>query len=158
MSRNLSEGSPAKDAAATEFGVRQLFRRPAPEPIVAVYHIKVVGDLQVVATGDGKFIWAIEEDIAGMQLAGVEADVTTISSSGGLLIQLRNIDNGNVDMLSTRVGIDVSETHSRTAATPPVINLANADVAHGDRLSIDVDSAGTGAMGLGFVAKFSVAI
>lgn len=30
MSRNLSEGSTSKDAAATEFGVRQLFRRPAP--------------------------------------------------------------------------------------------------------------------------------
>jgi hypothetical protein len=132
--------------------------------IAAVYHIKVFGDDQIVVAGDApgvkRFgIWAIEEDIAGMELAlppfrGVEIDVTTVSSSGIVQVQLRNIDNGNVDMLSTRVQIDAGETHSRTAATTAVVNDANNNVSHGDRIAIDIDAAGTGALGLGLVAKF----
>jgi hypothetical protein len=127
--------------------------------IAAVYHIKVFSDKQIVVAGDNAFVWAIEEDIAGLELAlspfrGCEIDVTTVSSSGIVQVQLRNIDNGNVDMLSTRAQIDASETHSRTAATAPVVSGANNNVSHGDRIAIDVDAAGTGAKGLGLVAKF----
>jgi hypothetical protein len=136
--------------------------------IAAVYHIKVFGDDQIVVAGDApgvkRFgIWAIEEDIAGMELAlppfrGIEIDVTTVSSSGIVQVQLRNIDNGNVDMLSTRVQVDAGETHSRTAATTAVVNDATNNVSHGDRIAIDIDGAGTGAKGLGLVAKFQAPI
>lgn len=136
--------------------------------IAAVYHIKVFGDDQVVVAGDApgvkRFgIWAIEEDIAGMELAlapkrGVEIDVTTVSGSGIVQVQLRNIDNGNVDMLSTRVQVDAGETHSRTAATTAVVNDATNNVSHGDRIAIDIDAAGSGAKGLGLVAKFEMPV
>lgn len=132
--------------------------------IAAVYHIKVFQDDQIVVAGDApgskRFgFFTIEEDIAGLELAlppfrGVELSVTTVSSSGIVQVQLRNVDNGNVDMLTTAVQVDASETHSRTAATTAVVNDANNNVSHGDRIGIDVDAAGTGAKGLELVAKF----
>ena len=156
-----TEGSHAKNIKRAHRKAESLARRPAPKLVIAaVYHIKVCGDLQLVVAGDapaaGRFgIWAIEEDIAGMALADVEIDVTTVSSSGIVQVQLRNISNGNVDMLSTRAQIDAGEFHSGTAATQPVVNVANAAVAHMDRIAIDIDAAGTGALGLGLVAKFT---
>lgn len=153
MSRNISEGSPSKDAAATEFGVRQLFRRPAPDPIVAVYHIKVFSDQQTVVTFGDRFIWAIEEDIAGMELSQVEIDVTTATTTD-LTVQLHNIDNGNANMLSSEAQIDAGDKHSGTSGSPSVVNPTYAAVSHMDRLSIDITDGGTGAKGLGLVAVF----
>jgi hypothetical protein len=116
-------------------------------------HIKVISDVQVLETGDGKFIFAVSDDMDGMVLVDADAYITTVSSSGLPTIQLRNITQA-VDMLSTRITIDVSEFTSYTAATPPVINAANDDVAVADRIAIDVDVAGTGAKGLGILLEF----
>ena len=54
----------------------------------------------------------------------------------------------NLDILSTRITIDVNEKDSKTAATPAVINQSNNTVNHGDEIRIDVDIAGTGTKGL----------
>jgi hypothetical protein len=156
MTRPISEDNEGKRASQTEFGVRQLFRRPAAK-IVAVYHIKVVGDQQVVVTVTDKFIWAIEEDIAGMALAQVEIDVTT-ATAADLTVQLRNVDNGNVNMLSTEAQIDAGDKHSGTSGTPSVVNIANATVSHMDRIAIDITDGGSAAQGLGLVAKFSAPV
>lgn len=163
MTQPVQEPLDQRAISGLDYRVRQLARRPgAILQIAAVYHAKVVGDLSVVAVGDAPgagnrlSFWAIEEDVAGMFLCDVEIDVTTVSSSGIVQVQLRNVDNGNVDMLSTRVQVDANETHSSTAATQPVVNIANSEVSHGDRIAIDIDAAGTGAKGLGLVAKFCV--
>lgn len=133
------------------------------------YHIKMNSDVAIVVAGDapqpGRIsIVTIEEDINGMEFMngagapyiGVELSVTTASTSGIVQVQIRNIDNGNVDVLSTRVQCDANETHSRTAATTAVVNAANAAVAHGDRLGIDIDAAGTGAKGMEVIMRFQV--
>ena len=70
-----------------------------------------------------------------------------MSSSGTVTIQIRNATTA-VDMLTTRVTIDANEFTSYTAVTAPVIDLANDNVATGDRIMVDVDVAGTGAKGL----------
>lgn len=160
MSRNLSEGNINKDVAANEFGTRQLFRRPAQKfKIVAVYHIKVRGNRQRLIIRNDEFTWAIEEDIAGMELQKVEIDVTTPAAAGTVEVKLRNIDNGDAEMLSTHATIDPGDTHSLTAASQPVVNPANAGVSHGDRIAIDViDNGGTDARGLGLVAYFSAPV
>lgn len=118
-----------------------------------IYHIKVVADTQTIATGDGRFIWAVPQDLVSHMLTDVEMDVTTVSSSGIVQVQLRNVTQA-VDMLTTRVQVDANEFHSKDAATQPVVNTANADVQHGDRIAIDIDAAGTGAKGLGVVLTF----
>ena len=48
-------------------------------------------------------------------------------------------------MLSTAITIDDTEFNSYTAATQPVINFTNAQLAKGDRIAVDVDDAGDGA-------------
>lgn len=118
-----------------------------------VIEVKVFDDATTLSTGDGKIIIAIDDDLAGLDLVDADAYVTTVSSSGTPTVMIRNV-TAAVDMLSTAITIDANEFTSYTAATAPVINLANDAVAAGDRIAIDVDAAGTGAMGLGVWLSF----
>lgn len=120
-----------------------------------VFQIKVFDDATAATTGDGKVIFMIPVECNGMNLVDVEAYVTGASSSGALTIQVRNVTQA-ADMLSTAITIDQSETTSLTAATAPVIDAANDDVATGDLIAIDVDGAGTSAEGLGVVLSFQL--
>lgn len=119
----------------------------------AQFDIKVIADTATVATGDGQFIFAIPADLNGANLKSAHAYVTTVSSSGLPTVQIRNVTQ-TADMLTTKVSIDASEFTSYTAATQPVVDAANDDVATGDRIAIDVDVAGTGARGLGVILTF----
>jgi len=100
-----------------------------------------------ITTGDGKAILFITPELNGYNLTDADAGVTTVSSSGNPAIQIRNVTD-SVDMLSTAITIDASEFTSYTAATAPVIDTSKDDVATGDRIAIDIDTAGTGAKGL----------
>jgi len=152
VTRPIYEPNLRRTDAELGYGRDQLFRRPRPARATHM-HIKVISDVQVLETGDGKFIFAISDDMDGMTLVDADAYVTTVSSSGLPTIQLRNITQA-VNMLSTRITIDVSEFTSYTAATPPVINPANDQVATGDLIAIDDDVAGTGAKGLGLLLEW----
>jgi hypothetical protein len=100
-----------------------------------------------LTTGDGKAYYPVPSTLNGMNLVSVGAYLTTASSSGIPTVQIANVTD-SVDMLSTKLTIDASETSSATAATAAVIDTAHDDVATGDMLRIDVDVAGTGAKGL----------
>jgi len=108
--------------------------------------IKVIDDATALAIGDGKFIFVVPALINGWNLVGVEAHVTTVSSSGTPTYTIYNLTD-SADMLSTAITIDANEYTSATAATPPVINGATDDVATGDRIEINKDVAGTGEKG-----------
>ncbi len=120
-----------------------------------VYPIKVFTDTQTVVVGDGAFGFVVTslEEIAGKNLVAVSAYVTTVSSSGAITVQVRNV-TGAADMLSTPITIDASEFTSDTAAAP-VIDTSNDDVALGDLIAIDIDADGTGATGLGVILAFA---
>lgn len=126
--------------------VRKLEREKVPK--LATFEIKVFSDTGLLSTGDGKFIFAIPADLDGWSLTDAAAYVTTVSSSGLVTVQVRNVTLA-ADMLSTRITIDVGEFTSYTAATPEVISAA--PVAMGNLIAIDVDVAGTGAKGLGVI-------
>ncbi len=100
-----------------------------------------------LTTGDGKAYFRVNSQLNGYNLSGVAAAVTTVSSSGIPTIQIANVTD-TVDMLSTKLTIDASETDSSTAATAAVIDTSKDDVATADMLRIDVDVAGTGTKGL----------
>ena len=100
-----------------------------------------------ITTGDGKAYYRVPSTLNGMNLVSVAAALTTSSSSGIPTIQIANVTD-SVDMLSTKLTIDASETDSSTAATAAVIDTTKDDVATGDMLRIDIDVAGTGAKGL----------
>lgn len=120
---------------------------------VGGFEIKVFADDTAVQTGDSAFVMCVPDDLDNARLTNVAAFVTTVSTSGAPTVQLRSITNA-VDMLSTRITIDVSEFTSYTAAAPAVINVANSEVSTGDLIAVDVDVAGTGTTGLGVMLLF----
>lgn len=94
------------------------------------------------ATGDGKLYFPIPDGVGGMNLVGCHAYVVTAGTTNTTDIQINNVTQA-VDMLTTKITIDSGETSSRTAATAPVIDTANDDVADGDIIRIDVDAVST---------------
>lgn len=116
-----------------------------------------------LATGDGLAVVPIDTTLNGMNLVAVKAYVSTVSSSGAPLFQVRRSRRSSatartiVDMLSTGVSIDASEFESADAATGPTINTSNDDVQTGDTLLIDCDTAGTGTKGAMLLLTFQLA-
>lgn len=136
--------------------------------VAAFYEIKIFADDQAVETGDGKFIFAIPIDLDRALLRYVNAFVTTESSSGLVTVQIFNTtasssESSELDMLLTPITIDANEFDAENATTPWEIDKTyfnygypetNNTVYYRQQLRIDVDTAGTGAMGLGVMLGF----
>jgi hypothetical protein len=149
--RPIHEKSPHDKIAGLGHGMRQLERRPTDGKFV----ILIGTPTTAVAVGDAQQILGIPEDLDETSLVAVGAYVTTVSSSGLVTVQIRNITQANADMLSTKITIDANEKDSKTAATQAVINLTVDDVLWGDQIAVDVDVAGTGAKGLAVRLAFA---
>ncbi len=80
---------------------------------------------------------------AGVTLTGVRASLKTASSSGVVTV---DINEGGTSVLSTKLTIDANEKTSETAATAAVIS--DSALADDAEITIDIDTAGTGAVGL----------
>ena len=104
-------------------------------------------DAVALATGDGQMILPIPVELDGTRVIAAHAAVSTVSSSGTVDVQIRNITDA-VDMLTTKITIDANEFDSYTAAAPPVISFANSQLSKSDRIAVDIDSVGTGSKGL----------
>ena len=87
----------------------------------------------------------------GYTVASVFASVTTAPTGTTLIF---DINEGGVSILSTKISIDVSENHSGTAATPPVIS--DSSIAQYAVVTFDIDQIGSGTAGAG--AKISMYI
>lgn len=119
---------------------------------ISIYAVK--SDFPIF-TGDGKSYFSISPDLNNMNLTACGATTFLSSSSGTPTIQIARGRQSSpsssysyVDMLSTRITIDVGEYDSQYATTPPVIDTNNDDVLEGDIIRVDVDVAGTGTEGL----------
>jgi len=93
-----------------------------------------------ITTGTAKATFRMPD---GVTLTAVRASLTTASSSGVVTV---DINEGGSSILSTKLTIDASEKTSTTAATPAVIS--DASLADDAEITIDIDTAGTGANGL----------
>lgn len=140
------------------------------------YEIKLFADDDVIETGNGRFIFEVPYNLDKGRLRYVNAYVTTVSSSGLVTVQIHNVGTVSnpvgMDMLSTPMTIDANEKSAEDAATPWVIKDTFADtggdpsyseygfpyadytVFYRQQLRIDIDTAGTGAMGLGVMLGF----
>ena len=132
----------------------QVLPRPFRLSPTRVVQLKVFADSATVATGDAKYVFFVPPEFSFLILNAVYAFVSTVSSSGALTVQVRNITQA-VDMLATAITIDASENSSLTAATLPAVHQTRNQVREGDLIAIDVDGAGTGAKGLGVVLVFA---
>jgi len=127
----------------------------ASAPVFRTMQVKVFGDGEPIAAGNNKLVIAIPPDFDGTSLVDADAYITTVDPTDTIVVQLRNITNSNVDMLSTRITIDPTETTSYTATIQPVINTANDNVSTGNLIAVDVDIGSATAMGLGVVMRFT---
>lgn len=123
----------------------------------------VIPAATTVTTGDGKAYIRIPPALDGMKLAGASIAVMAPSTSGTPTVQIARGRQSSptsahsyVDMLSTALTIDANEYDSKDAATAGVVDAANATVATGDLIRIDVDVAGTGTAGLVLTATFGL--
>lgn len=73
----------------------------------------------------------------------VWAGLTTVSSSGAVTV---DVNKNGVSIFSTVITIDANEETSLTAATAAV--LSTLTFVKGDKITVDIDGAGTGAKGL----------
>jgi len=168
-----SDGSYSFWIDESDYGVDQLFRVTlnggSAFTTRTIDNIPIVKSttvsLQVLAiapttdntTGDGKHYWHIPASMNGMDLVGVHAEVITAGITGTLTVQIANVTD-SVDMLSTAITIDTTETGSDTAATAAVINTSNDGVATNDVIRVDVDAihSGTAAKGLIVTLDFRI--
>lgn len=161
MARPLYYQSETTQIGQLNNRVDTLERRQA---VTGAYQIKVFADDEEIETGNGAFIFAIPYDLDRSRLESCNIYITTVSSSGLVTVMIRNVSEG-FDMLLTPLTIDVGELNAETAATPAVIDDEMADefaypyrnntVFYTNQIAIDVDAAGTGAMGLGVMLGFA---
>lgn len=151
--RTLAHQTPERLLANHERRIAFLERRPPPDDVVL--HIKVTRDNHPLAAAvevrDALFVFACSRDMHELELVACEAYLTTAGSGGPTLVQLRNITQGNTDMLSTRLTIDAGALHDNAAA---VIAEANALVNWKDQIAVDVDACPFTAYGLGAMLTF----
>lgn len=110
------------------------------------------------ATGDGAgdITFTVPSEINGWNLVNAHAAVEVAGATGTTDIQIYNVTQ-TADMLTTKITIDSGELTSYTAATPPVIDTSNDDVATGDALRFDVDAVSTtAAKGLKVIMTFQL--
>lgn len=105
-------------------------------------HAVAVGTATAVGDGAGSVRFIVPAQLNGYNLVSAHAAVVTAGTTNTTDIQIANVTQA-ADMLSTKITIDSGEKTSYTAATPPVIDTGNDDVATGDELRIDVDAIST---------------
>jgi hypothetical protein len=105
-----------------------------------VIMVAVSDEATAITTGTAKVTFRMP---FAMTLTAVRASLTVASTSGNPAI---DINESGTSVLSTTLTIDATEKTSTTAATPAVISDAN--LADDAEITIDIDTAGTGAKGL----------
>ena len=108
--------------------------------IKCVIAVAVSDETTAITTGTAKVTFRMPH---AMTLTEVRASLSASSSSGNPAI---DVNEGGVSIFSTTLTIDSGEKTSTTAATPAVIS--DASLADDAEITIDIDTAGTGAKGL----------
>ena len=103
--------------------------------------IALSDETTAITTGTGKITFRAPHAMTLNQLP--RASLATASTSGNPAI---DINKNGVSIFSTTLTIDANEKTSVTAATPAV--LSTTTFADDDEISMDIDTAGTGAKGL----------
>ena len=101
--------------------------------------IAISDETTAITTGTAKVTFRMPY---AFKVTAVRASVTSASTSGTPTF---DINEAGTSILSTKLTIDANEKTSTTAATAAVIS--DADIADDAEITIDIDTAGTGAKG-----------
>jgi hypothetical protein len=106
-----------------------------------------------LTTGNGKFYFHVPSTLNGFDIVDVHAEVITAPVGSTIIIQLRNVTQSDVDILSTLLTIDAGETGSDTAAAAAALNTgASRDaLATNDVIAVDIDQIGSSTAGSGLI-------
>lgn len=115
------------------------FLAPSAATLEALY-VPVGDETTALTVGVAKVTFRMP---FAMTLSEVRASLSTASSAGLVTVDL---NEGGVSVFTTPVTIDATERTSVTAATPAV--LADTALADDAEITVDIDTAGTGAAGL----------
>lgn len=102
--------------------------------------LAISDETTAITTGTSKLTFRMPH---AFTVTAVRASLATASSSGVVTV---DINDGGTSILSTKLTIDENEKTSTTAATAAVIS--DASLADDAEITIDIDTAGTGAKGL----------
>lgn len=117
-----------------------------------VMELRILPFDENLETGDELEYIFIPEELDGYIIESIHFGVDTASTSGTPEFQVYH-ERHTADILSTTATIDANEKTSYDASTPPVVNSSYDDLETGDRLRVDVDTAGTGTKGLTIFIK-----
>jgi hypothetical protein len=107
--------------------------------VIESFIIAISDESTAITTGTAKVTFRMPY---AFTLTDVRASLNTVSSSGTPTF---DINEGGVSILSTKLTIDANEKTSTTAATAVVIS--DTSLADDAEITIDIDTAGTGAKG-----------
>jgi hypothetical protein len=123
--------------ARTTLGLGNLATATTVQEVIG---IAVSDETTAITTGTAKVTFRMP---FAMTLTAVRANLNTASSSGTPTV---DINEGGSTILSTKLTVDANEKTSTTAATAAVIS--DSALADDGEITIDIDTAGTGAKGL----------
>jgi hypothetical protein len=132
-----ASGNSSTRVATTAFVADAVAKQPE------VLIVAVSDETTALTTGTAKVTFRMP---FAMTLTAVRASLTTTSSSGDPTVDINEGAGAGTTILSTKLSIDAGELTSTTAATPAVIS--DAALADDAQITIDIDTAGTGAAGL----------
>lgn len=143
--QNLIIGLPSSGVTAASYVAPYVTfdaqgRATAAAASTNVTTIAVTDPVSVITTGANKQYWRAPYTLT---LKDCRASVSTASSSGLVTV---NVKKNGTTIFATKVTIDASEETSVTAATG--YSFSTTAVADDDKITFDIDGAGTGAVGL----------
>lgn len=109
-------------------------------PIKEFLSIALSDEVTALTTGTNKARW---RPLYAIKNVEVRAYLKTASSSGVVTV---DVNEAGVSILSTKCTIDANELTSQTAATSPIVS--DSVIAADAEVTFDIDTAGTGAVGL----------
>lgn len=138
MASDSATRPPSQQSTKAYVGA-QVATKVAKSSVPEVIVVAVSDETTAITTGTAKVTFRMP---FAMTLTAVRASLSTASSSGNPTF---DINEGGSSILSTKLSIDASEKTSTTAASAAVIS--DSALADDAEITIDVDTAGTGAKG-----------
>lgn len=112
----------------------------------------VLGATDTTAVGNGKYYFVTPANLNNYRLTSVSAQVITAGTTSTTTVALTRCvtaatgdacSSTTAQMLSTNMTIDSGENSTATAATPAVINTANATITTGQIIRVDIAAVST---------------
>lgn len=122
-------------------GTKDVFFEASATDEVPLFVVAIGDEATAITTGTAKVTFHAPMDFT---LSDIIAGLSAQSTSGNPAF---NVKKAGTTIFSTTLTIDANEDTSITAATPYVFSTAPTKFAKGDKITIDIDTAGTGAKG-----------